>query len=399
MHPGRASFLVLLLFAAAGCADSAPSADAGITVDTLPNGAVHVRNGTEGLWAANGSEPWGLEEDLRIGRIDGTGPDVFGSARNIIPDAEGRIWVMDGQAHELRLFDRNGEFVRSVGGSGDGPGEFGFNPCARRAVDGEIWVEAGGRWTRFDSEGELLSTQPTTGTLGCGISAWRDRQFLGILSTFDSETREFDNSILVHDFVDGRLVPRDTIPMPPSEDYESFTWTGANGRATIVRRVPLTKRPRSLLRDDGGFWVVDASPDYRIVLATLELDTTRIIERAYEPVTVPDSVREEVIANLTEGDRGYPEDWDANRIPRTFPPFEQIHLATNGGLWVQRQIEGGAWAFDVFDPEGRYLGEVPIPIDMDGSYVQHIDDDYAYLRASDEFDVSYVVRLRIVRPR
>lgn len=399
MHPRRAAFLVLLLVAATGCAESASSADGGITVDTLPNGAVHVRNGAEGLWAANGSEPWRLEEDLRIGRIDGTGPDVFGSARDIIPDAEGRIWVMDSQAHELRLFGGDGEFVRSVGGSGDGPGEFGFNPCARRAVDGEIWVEAGRRWTRFDAEGQFLSTQPSTGTLGCGVSAWRDRQFLGILSTFDPETREFDSSILVHDFVDGRLVPSDTIPMPSSGDSESFTWTNADGRATIGRRVPFTKSPRALLRDDGGFWVVDGSSDYRIALATLELDTTRIIERAYEPVPVPDSVREEAIANLTEGDRGYPDDWDSDRIPRTFPPFDQIHLATNGSLWVQRQIEGGASAFDVFDPEGRYLGEVPISVDMDGSYVQHIDDDHVYLRVSDEFDVSYVVRLRIVRPR
>lgn len=42
-----------------------------------------------------------------------------------------------GLSSELRLFGPDRDFVRSVGGEGDGPGEFGFNPCANAAPLGE----------------------------------------------------------------------------------------------------------------------------------------------------------------------------------------------------------------------------------------------------------------------
>jgi len=76
--------------------------------------------------------------------------------------------------------------------------------------------------------------------------------------------------------------------------------------------------------------LVDSGPDYRITCATLKQNTTRAIERVDEPVSVPDSMRRKVIADLTEGARGQPDDGDPDRIPRTFPPFEQFHLATTG---------------------------------------------------------------------
>lgn len=98
----------LLLFAillATSCTGDQDPTGGIIAMDTLANGAVHVVSAPEGTWAHSGTEPWRLVEDLRIGVVEGDEPYMFGFARNVFPDPQGRIWVLDSQASELRLFD------------------------------------------------------------------------------------------------------------------------------------------------------------------------------------------------------------------------------------------------------------------------------------------------------
>ena len=52
------------------------------------------------------------------------GPDLFGAIYSFDVDAWGRIFVLDDQAQEVRIFDPDGTFVRTVGKKGEGPGEF-----------------------------------------------------------------------------------------------------------------------------------------------------------------------------------------------------------------------------------------------------------------------------------
>ena len=150
-----ALMLTLLLPASQACGGEQVVSRA-VAVDTLASGVLHVRNSAEGLWAREGTAPWELMEELRIGRVNGQTPDVFGQVRNVVPDAQGRIWVLDTQASELRLFDAEGRHVRTIGGRGEGPGQLGgvAAPCAFRGPGDEIWTEEPRRrWQRFDSAG------------------------------------------------------------------------------------------------------------------------------------------------------------------------------------------------------------------------------------------------------
>ena len=74
-----------LAIALAGCRSRAP-AGATATVDTLPSGIIHVTNPRP----AAGAPDFELVEDLRIGRLDGDGPDVFGEIRDRAVDTDGR---------------------------------------------------------------------------------------------------------------------------------------------------------------------------------------------------------------------------------------------------------------------------------------------------------------------
>lgn len=63
-------------------------------------------------------------EALRIGQLDGPLEETFGEITDVIVRDDGAILVLDGLASAVRVFDSNGEFLETVGGSGRGPGEF-----------------------------------------------------------------------------------------------------------------------------------------------------------------------------------------------------------------------------------------------------------------------------------
>ena len=50
-------------------------------------------------------------------------PAVLGSVGDVGMDADGNLYVLDPINHEVRVFDRRGEFLTSAGGSGEGPDE------------------------------------------------------------------------------------------------------------------------------------------------------------------------------------------------------------------------------------------------------------------------------------
>ena len=61
-------------------------------------------------------------QELRIGRVDGSGPDVFAEIHDLAVDASGRIYVLDPGWQDVRLFDRDGRFIRQLAPEGDGSG-------------------------------------------------------------------------------------------------------------------------------------------------------------------------------------------------------------------------------------------------------------------------------------
>jgi hypothetical protein len=354
-----------------------------------------MRNGTAGEWTRMNRDAWTLQEDLRIGRLEGDGPDVFGRISEVIPGIDGTIWVLDSQARQLEQFDSDGAPLRTLGRPGEGPGELGAYPCAFASPEGEIWVESGRRWQRWSARGELLGTQLVTRSLGCGILAWRGDELAAALARYDPATQEFSSALILHErSPDGSVIVRDTVPMPTIPDGPTVEWTEA-GRVMSRLRLPLAHSPGYFLQRSGVFWVTDGGGLYRFRRQTLEGDTLLIVERAYGLVAVPDSIRAAEIEGLNRGDRGYPDDFTPSDVPRVFPPFERIIEAEDGTLWLRRRIEGGQSAYDVFSANGEYLGPVLLPSGLQDFSERAITEDHVYGVARGQLDVHYAVRLRI----
>lgn len=176
--PDRTPTLLLAILAFCACGDRADPPVTELTVDTLADGSIRVTNPAHGLWGANAGSRWRLVEDLRIGTATGDGPDAFGNVISLALDALDRLWIVDSQANEVRVFDRNGRFVRTIGGRGEGPGEFIGARGVGHGPNGEIWVEDGRlkRWEIFDTAGSRIGGQRYVTQVG---GEWRLGLFLG----------------------------------------------------------------------------------------------------------------------------------------------------------------------------------------------------------------------------
>ena len=83
--------------------------------------------------------------------------------------------------------------------------------------------------------------------------------------------------------------------------------------------------------------------------------------------------------------------------PDALPPFkpDRSHISPFGDLWVERYQEVGATpVVDVFDRQGNKNCEVVLPL---GRRVIGFGDGVVYLARTDEFDLQWLERYRIVR--
>jgi hypothetical protein len=375
------------LAAAAGCTDEAPS-NAELnwrgSIDTLEAGVVLVRNPAAPAWGS--ATTWRLEEELRIGTIEGPEPDMFGSIAAVSADERGNIYVLEDQAQEIRVFAPDGAYRRSIGSKGWGPGEL-------IGAFGLVWDEHGRLWVAdarnaryvvFDSRGTLQTEyrRPLSPVF----------PFLGV---FDEAGRLLDLTANAGrqqlDFVHVSFTP----DPPAFEQWPAVTHRDYFGPAprSIVRA-----RPRvTLSLDHRGFVWFGTTGEYRIYQRTLQGDTVRIIEHSSQPVALSDSERAAILADLAE----FPARIDPDLVPTYKPAFNRFVLDPGGYLFVNvpGTDEQVGRLIDVFDPEGRYLGRMTSPVILDWMVPPLITRDYLLGVARDEWDVSYVVRLRFVRPQ
>lgn len=76
------------------------------------------------MWAGDTLWSVGAEPEVSIGVVDGPAEYQLSDVSSAVRLPDGRILVADGGSGELRYYGADGEHLRSVGGVGEGPGEF-----------------------------------------------------------------------------------------------------------------------------------------------------------------------------------------------------------------------------------------------------------------------------------
>lgn len=379
-------------------------------------GVAIVMNTPTPMWRAN--DAWTVEEDLQIGTVAGAEELQFGLISGMDLGSDGTIYVLDMQASQIRAFDGQGNFLFSFGGPGAGPGE--LSPQALGVfVDpsGDVLVIDLGnqRVNRYGADGspkggfriELASGVPARWELsedGRLMAQLRGLDVPGIAALAEGDP------IVVYDTT-GSVVDTLTV-LPKGQTLEEISQERLSMR--IFAPEPLWD-----LGSDGTIYKA-MNDRFQILVTTPEGTLTRIIRKDVERKPV-----EEADQNAIR--RAMREQYEQFNVPpqaieqimqgigfaEFYPAFGQLFIGPGGNLWVQRirsardmatggedEVEFdpqniGSPEWEIYDQEGRYLGVVTLP-DRFTPLNAEADDLYGVWR--DEFDVQYVMRVRIHRP-
>jgi hypothetical protein len=370
-----------------------------------------VSNTDQGIWTEDSR--WTLVEELRIGSLEADPDYQFGQIGLIAVGSDRRVYVIDAQAQQLKVFNAAGEFERTIGGPGGGPGELGAGAAFVLTGPGDTLLVpdiANRRVNRYTPDGtshgsfplELEKGMPMNWRATTGGVAEQIRPLaLPGLPAGDGT----DAILLVAN--DGTVI--DTLLRFPSGG--TLNLGGASPEINLFSPEP--------------YWTISAdhsiaygvSDDYRIGVYAPGGNLERIITMPFEQDPVSDRDKRAVMGFIEEMwlQAGVPPQAMTQlrgivHFGEFFPAFAQIRSGPRGTLWVQhyRSVgnmseeelenynlleESGAPDWDVFNSEGRLLGRVTMP---DRFAPRVFQDENIYGVWRDELDVQYVMRLRIV---
>lgn len=113
---------------------------------------------TSALFAQNGNLQ--MQESLVLGDDPSNGSEyLFSDIKQLRTDAGGNIYILDRPLYEIAMFDAAGEFQRTIGRSGQGPGEFLYitsfliNDITKQMT---VFDARNQRFTLLDAEGNSL---------------------------------------------------------------------------------------------------------------------------------------------------------------------------------------------------------------------------------------------------
>ena len=358
------------------------------------------------------------EQVFTVGSVAGDDWDTFGSVRSVHFDAQANLHIYDNQADHIVVVGPDGSLARTVGGKGEGPGEFGSVNRVIVARDGSYTAMGFGQVDLLDPGGEFvrrITTDPmTTGIVQAALALPDGRLVADRIVRFgdDDETEEEGRPI--------HMVPLDgTEPellytaweLPEEDDDESVISESPSGNVRVRLMAGRAFEPR--LDYDvltGGRLALIDSIGYRVKLIGLDGTVTGTIERPIAPLPVDDAIKKAERERYREAQAGVREMTSSHGTSirferegveeRTFaskvPVLYGLKVDWEDRIWVARRGPTGEdnGPTDIVTPAGDYKGTLP-PDGLRTPDAFGPGGLMAYIE-SDEMDVPTVRVVRLV---
>lgn len=381
------AFCVATLYGCDSSTGSSPSERHLVSMDTI-EGRIFIDNVGSGAWREG--EEWTFEEDWRVGRAAGEDWELFGGLTSVLLGPSGEAFIIDFQAQRIVVFNREGDFVRYMGGPGQGPGEFDGPLALGWDPRGRLWIPDGWnrRYSIFDSEGTFMNSFPRP----LGVAGFRQRLTYHEAGFFLDQTSFVgpdDRRGLALVRVDTAGLVIDTLP-PLEYPRVSATRPPPGALSELGDFVPGL---RWNVTSDGFIWSA-RSDQFRLIQRSLDGDTLRIVETDHRDPRLDDEEDRKIEAEL--GLNGLSRsDFSLGR-----QVVQNIHVMDDGHLLVQVEEEVGedGGLFDVIDPDGRLLGSMRIDPAPRRLTIPALQGDTLILISRGDHDVSIVVRGTLKRP-
>ena len=284
-----------------------------------------------------------------IGCSDCATAAQFSSITHLAVTDSGDVLVIAGDSPMLRLFDRSGKVSWTAGRAGKGPGEFGIpisaaiGPAGIQVVDMSLR-----RTTRLDREGSLVGSIPVRGFATAVGARARTGEMVVLVD-------DFRGTFTLHRL--GMTDSGATIGTVPPSTSPSTRLTNPSIAVDPAGRI-------AVMRDPDEYVIVLISPDGQVA-GEIRRDIARV-RMTPEEIAARDrrrsAVREKLGAERGRSGSSAPLLSSAADNLKPHVAINGLRFDDSGRLWT-RTMRGNqsSTVFDLFAPDGRYLGEVTVP--------------------------------------
>lgn len=313
---------------------------------TEKNGVVIVKNPKEPLYE---NAEFNIVQDLKIGQPLGKPEYMFSQIMSLEVDARGNIYAAESKENHIRVFDRKGIYLRTIGRPGQGPGEFTFPDNVHVNQAGEIMAsDEGSRSIKyFSPDGKYL------------------RQYL--LKAFSVVKLDYDSADVFY-IMDFSMEP------PGFKLFRLDSRTGeSSSLATWTLPLPPDLKRASIFDPIMSFAVMPddrllygcPTEGYEIQIFSPQGRLEKKIIKDWDPQPVMAKEKEAI---LSERKRRFPSDQIQLDFPKFHPPYRVVKSDDLGRIIVHVYSEYSVEPsqetetfFDVFDNEGRYIARFHYP--------------------------------------
>jgi len=336
-------FIVVVLFLVSSCGQKQDEVDR-----IIEDGVEVVINHLEPYKIEDRTSTLTLEQEMtidtekdevaEIGLVDMETFDI---------DEEANIYIIRWASNEnfVYKFDNQGRFVKSFVRKGQGPGEIEWGGRVMFIGGNELIIKdpSKTKFSIYNTEGDFLRDELL-------------KSHLSILKVFGNGKRLVfwqDNFPPDRE----KLINHLGLCESGFEDIKEF-YTYSFPNIMVAEKV----------YTPGNFWIDGTSEDqifigdgelgYEIMVFDLEANLIRKIRKEYAPV----ELTEEYKRNFMERRKNSPFR-DKYKFRNHWPPFQYLFADEEDRIFVmtyEKGVSPNEWIFDIFTPEGVFMGRVPI---------------------------------------
>lgn len=388
---------VLTLVGLLACDGGSPPGDGAVRDSADLHIVEHAAGGGEVIWTV-GPEPL-----VDIGRAEGETPYLLQDVPDATRLVDGGFAVLDRAAGEVRVFDRNGSHVRTLGRRGEGPGEF-RSPL-------RVW-QRGDSLVVFDWNGGRITLLPMDGSTPRIVTP------VGLARAYDADVWLAGDRVIVP--VKTPAPPMDrTGPVEVSVSYVAVPLDGtppdtvASIGAGLQKRMEFTVAGRTMITADVSPALLQALPraaagDGYLWAGSGRRPGVRRFDLRGEPDmevrwNAPGTAADEALveryiedrAAASDDPRGVRETLRQIPVADSLPYYDGLMMDGGGRLWVrgfQVASGDGLERWTVYGPEGARIARARVPRDLT---VFRVGEGWILGLRRGELDVPHVVLLPV----
>lgn len=338
------------------------------TIDVV-DGITVVRNPIVPLY---GEEVFEMEEELSIGEAEGREEYMFSQIACAI-DGEENIYVLDYRDAHIRVFDKFGKYLRTIGKKGEGPGEMQRPRSIQVTPFNEIMIYDLGnrRFCFYTLEGDYIK-QEGAATVGAILNAHMDSQgnIIGEMHQINGYSlNKFNIKLgLIKEFYRKDFQEGTLRIMSPTFHFDI---------------------------DSNDNIICGFSDKYEFQIFNSDGQLLKKIVKEFKPRAITEKEKKERI-NVLTGGRGFPPEYKVV-FPKHHVCFTSISVDEKGWIYMgssENEPDGSGYYFDVFDEKGKYIAKVPIEV-INERYPLIWKREKLYLIKEDEAGYQYVKRYKV----